>query len=177
MTADGFINNLSGRTPPIEDFTFHAIVATSNPGNGGPCNTLAAAKGTVYEELVQKTRGVLGNLCEQKFDPVFDAISDSMLSSALSCEWKIPTPPEGETFDTSKVNVQFKNNANGKVHNIGWVPNKEACAKVENGWYYNKEKNPTKVIVCEQTCDWIQSKEEGSITITFGCETIPATIV
>ena len=176
MTADGFTDSLSDLSTPAEDFTFHAIVATSNPGNGGPCNKLAAARGTVYEELVQKTKGVLGNLCEQKFTPVFDAISDSMISSTLSCEWKIPEPPKGETFDTNEVNVQFTS-SKGKVHNIGWVPGSDECSKVEHGWYYNKEKNPTKVIVCGQTCEWIQRKDKGNISITFGCETIVATIV
>jgi hypothetical protein len=54
--------------------------------------------------------------------------------------------------------------------------NQGKCDEVEYGWYYDDNKNPKKIILCDQTCDYIKSVEDGRIDIQFGCETIPAVI-
>ncbi|MCP4602528.1 MAG: hypothetical protein GY847_18760 [Proteobacteria bacterium] len=161
MTAPQFINQMAARNPSITDFFFHGITATKG---------CAAERGVVYETLVQQTGGIWGELCDQNFDPVFDAIIEAMISSSMSCEWEIPEPPEGEEFDKEMVNLEFKDN-DSKMHRIGHVVSKDDCDKVENGWYYDSEDDPTKIFVCSQTCDWIKEHKDGEISIQFGCET------
>ena len=168
MPADQFIDGL--KNLGIEDFIFHAIVSSQDPGVEGPCNNLSAARGVVYENIVQQTNGVLGDLCNQDFDPVFDAIADMMIGTSISCKWDIPDPPEDETFDKNMVNLEFRESEKA-THLIGFVSSKDKCKDVEHGWYYNKENNPTKIIVCPQTCEWIQGQADGEISIQFGCET------
>jgi uncharacterized protein YegL len=50
----------------------------------------------------------------------------------LECEWGIPDPPEGETFDRDMVNVVFSQ-PTVKDMIIGRV-NQGKCDEVENGW-------------------------------------------
>ncbi len=170
-TAAQFTNRLAGNLDPsIEEFTFHAITAAQGPNTLGPCKDLAAARGTVYEKLVSQTGGVHGDLCQQDFDPVFDAIADAMLGSSISCEWVIPEPPEGETFDAEKVNLVFEDDDDNE-DDIGYVIDQSQCDDVEHGWYYDDNNDPSSIHVCPQTCDWIKGQTEGKISIQFGCET------
>jgi hypothetical protein len=38
------------------------------------------------------------------------------------------------------------------------------------GWHYDDPKNPTKIILCQSTCDSVQQKS-GKIDIVLGCDT------
>ncbi len=86
------------------------------------------------------------------------------------CDWGIPEPPEGETFDKTMVNVQFTEPGMDPV-NIGKAPSEAGCSQVQDGWYYDNEDNPTTIIACPQTCEYITSVVDGRIDIQFGCET------
>ena len=48
------------------------------------------------------------------------------------------------------------------------------CANVEHGWYYDNAMLPTEVLVCPQTCEWIQGQPGAQIDIQFGCATVVA---
>ncbi len=174
--AQTFVNQMALLSPPFDQFTFHAIVATMEPEAAcamdppHPCCTLAADEGTIYEELVAATGGVLGDLCEQDFQPVFDQLAAEVADVPLACEWAIPDPPEGQIFDSGKVNVEFVD-GDGEHHLIGHVDSFEECDDVTHGWYYDDNANPTTIYVCPQTCDWIRGDLEASIVIQFGCTT------
>jgi hypothetical protein len=176
-----FINAMSGVTPPVTDFTFHAISSAVgwedltcifNPLN--PCCLLfAPAKGTVYEELVLQTGGVWGDLCLQDFQPIFDQLATVMSDVTIACEWDLPEPPEGETFDPTLVNVEFVD-GQSQAHTLGYVADPADCSLVEHGWYYDCPDDPQAIHVCPQTCEWIQGQEGAEIHIILGCETVIA---
>jgi hypothetical protein len=172
----------------FEDYQFNGIFAYMSKddacaiSSSEPCCTYAAPEGQTevwidaYAELVQMTGGVSGDLCLQDFDPVFDELAGSVIASAeINCEWEIPDPPEGETLDPDKVNVEFID-GEGNSHIIGHIESAEQCDQVENGWYYDDPENPTMVYVCSQTCEWIQGDEGAQINVQFGCETEPADV-
>jgi hypothetical protein len=131
----------------------------------------AATPGSVYASLVQQTGGVAGDLCLQNLKPVFDQLALGIVSAAkLDCGWLIPPPPAGETFNKDKVNVVFTPSA-GTPTTIGKVGSKADCG-AQGGWYYDDGQNPTAVLLCESTCQTIQSDDQGRIDIKFGCDTV-----
>jgi hypothetical protein len=171
---------LQGVDSQFQKYTFHSIYAFTGPAAiGTPCFDItfqkAAAEGIVYRELVQMTGGAQGDLCLQDFGPVFAALGQNVIAgSGLSCEWTIPPPPNGDTLDKNKVNVDYTPTG-GAAQTIGFVSDSGQCGSVQNGWYYDNYDSPTKVLVCPQTCSVIQQGGGGArIDIKFGCEQVIA---
>ena len=178
LPADDFINQWTALSPNLVNFVAHGIVSSDDPDAacdaGTACCTLAASQGTVYQELIMQTGGVEGNLCDQEFQPIFQAVAQQVVAGAtLSCSYVIPEPPEGETFDKDQVNVEFEDGMGGSLE-IGRVNDPSFCGDVTDGWYYDDPDDPKVINVCPQTCDKIQGFAEASIAIKFGCATIPA---
>ena len=180
-----FEQELLTRNPKFDRFFFHSIYSYLSKedacalGRDEPCCTYAApdGEGTVYRELVEKTGGVSGNLCAQDFDPIFDLFAESVIENAhLHCSWSLPSPPEGESLDPTKVNVEFVDGS-GKKHLLGYVEEENSCSKVEHGWYYDNAANPSTVLTCPQTCDWVQDEPGATMNILFGCETESAEVI
>jgi hypothetical protein len=172
MDAGTFDAMFTALEPDFADYVFHAIVA-SQPPFVPPCTFISAARGQVYIDLVDATGGVFGDLCDQDFGPVFDAISEKVQTEApLACEWDIPEPPEGQMFDPMKVNVEFT--VNGMTTEIGYVESAAECQNVTDGWYYDDPLMPTKILFCPQTCAKVQNAMGATVDIKFGCATKPA---
>lgn len=133
----------------------------------------AAALGSVYVDLVAQTQGVAGDLCLQDFAPVFDALAQSVIgASRVDCEWDIPPPPAGQSFDIGRVNVQYT--ASGAAAQpILHVPSSAECG-AQGGWFYNDVANPTRVLACPTTCATIQNDPGAQIDVLFGCKTVNA---
>ena len=130
----------------------------------------AAAVGTVYEELVQRTVGVKGDLCEQNFAPVFDALAKAVVStSGLECSWAIPAAPSGETFDRDRVNVQYTV-AGTAAQSLLQVADAAACGD-RSGWHYDDAGNPTRIVACATTCSELQQDAAAQVDVLFGCST------
>jgi hypothetical protein len=127
----------------------------------------AATVGTVYQELATQTGGVAADLCLQDFDPVFDALAkDVVMNADIACDWAIPTPPTGQTLDPDKVNVNFTQ-PDGVVVPLGRIPPGEMCNGRE-GWYYDDDSKPMKVISCPMSCDRFKAAG-GKVDVLFGC--------
>lgn len=130
----------------------------------------AAAVGTVYEQLVQRTMGIKGDLCEQNFAPVFDALAEAVVStSGLECSWAIPAAPSGETFDRDRVNVQYSL-SRGAAQSLLQVANAAACAG-RSGWHYDDAGKPTRIVACANTCAELQQDPAAQVDVLFGCST------
>lgn len=178
LPAADFTTMFTGLSPHLVSFVTHGIISSEDPdascAAGTSCCTLAADQGTVYQELIAQTGGVEGNLCDQQFQPIFQAVAQQVIGGAgLACTYTIPPPPPGETFDKDQVNVEFEDGMGNKLE-IGRVDDFAACAGVSNGWYYDDPNEPTRILVCPQTCDTVQGFSSAAVAIKFGCETIPA---
>jgi len=166
--------------PLLAGYKFHGIFAPMSKDDAcaidpsEPCCEFAAPLDptldwNAYQTLVDGTGGVMGDLCLQDFDPVFDALAADVISSSeINCEWAIPDPPDDMDLDPNLVNVEFVHDGDSYV--VGRVESAEDCDDVTNGWYYDDNENPTMIYVCPQTCEWFQSEEDASLTIHFGCE-------
>jgi hypothetical protein len=181
MDAGSFHNAFVALNPEYANYVFHAIVAFEAPDplecalGANCCLTLiplAEAVGEVYLQLVQQTGGVAGDLCDQQFGPVFNQIAMSVQQTVpLSCEFEIPPPPEGDTFDSTKVNVEIE--IDGVEQDVYYVENEAAC-NGGDGWYYLPDAvDPTHVHMCPTTCSSLQAAGEATVDILFGCATIP----
>ncbi len=152
--------------PSYADYKLHGIVSLTN------CPQTADI-GDVYIDLGDQTDGVLGDLCDQDFQPLFDLLSTEVISgSSLSCQYDIPAPPDGSEFDPTEVNIDFDDGSGPDT--IGYVDNAGACAGVVDGWYYDNPFDPTTIFACPQTCERFQDLASATIDIRFGCATVPA---
>jgi hypothetical protein len=130
----------------------------------------AAEIGAVYQQLVNETQGVAGDLCDQNFAPVFDALAKAVIQgSGLACEWSIPSAPAGQTFDRAKVNVRYAAGGGGPM-SLLQVPNVGTCAD-RLGWYYDDSLDPRQILVCPAACALLQNDVQASFEVLFGCET------
>jgi hypothetical protein len=173
MTAAEFIAWANGQFGA--DWMFHGIVSkTDRTGDNATaqCEEYSANEGAVYKELIAGTGGVFGDLCVQKdneFDVVFDQITTEVITHVkMPCQWTLPVPPGDEVLDPQKVNVVFEDGATSLE--LGKVSQEADCAAVEHGWYYDDAAAPTKIIVCPQTCQWIQGRPDAQMLIKFGCQ-------
>ena len=167
LDAVSFDNQFKALDPSYLEYKLHGIVSMQE------CED-AAAVGNVYIILGQLTGGLLSDLCDQDFQPVFDLLATEVIGgSVLACEWAIPEPPMGETLDPNQVNVEF-DDGQGMVETIGRVDDPTACAGVADGWYYDDPAAPTMILACPQTCERMQDAMMASVSIQLGCATIPA---
>lgn len=93
--------------------------------------------------------------------------------SQVACEFAMPEPAPGETIDPAKVNVQYTPGSGGNPSTIGQVSDAAACTS--GGWYYDNPAEPTKIVLCPDTCQAVQSDTEAKIRVVLGCATTPAT--
>lgn len=181
MAAQTFHDALVALNPEYASYIFHAIVAFEAPDplecfGGASCCAgpipLSADVGDVYIELVNSSGGVAGDLCDQEFGPVFNQIAQSVQTTVpLACEWDIPDPPEGETFDPTKVNVELT--LDGVLEEVYFVESANDCMGGD-GWYYLPDNvAPEQIRICPETCLRVQDATEASVDILFGCETVP----
>src|SRR5262249_11781416 len=96
------------------------------------------------------------------------------ISTPLPCEWNIPDPPPGSTFDKNKVNVQFVPPGGAAAVDFGNVANAGECATAgRDAWYYDNNDAPTKVLACPNTCSSTLKNSAGAeVDVLFGCDTV-----
>ena len=136
------------------------------------CSPISAAEGKVYKQLVQQTGGVIGDLCTQNFAPVFTDMGTAVIQgSSISCEYAIPTVPDGGVIDPTKVNVSYTGGGASMGTPILHVPGGAAGCGQKGGWYYDNPASPTKIIMCPTTCTALQGNASGKVDVIFGCET------
>jgi hypothetical protein len=86
--------------------------------------------------------------------------------ATLSCEFKLPTPPQGKTLDINTVNVVYTPGA-GTSGSLTY--NKDCTGGA--GWHYDDANAPAKIVLCQGTCGTVQADKSGKIDIVTGCAT------
>ena len=87
----------------------------------------------------------------------------------LGCDWQLPPPPMGEKFAASKTNVQLT--LDGTLEQLGKTQGPADCG-MRDGWHYDDEAAPARVVVCPSTCARIQAAREAKVDVLFGCDTM-----
>jgi hypothetical protein len=92
-----------------------------------------------------------------------------MQAARLACTFMVPPPPPGEMLDPFRVNVTFTPSANPtQAFGISIVPGRNDCGPM-GGWYVDDLTNPTKLTLCDASCQKVNSAGEGSLSLLFGC--------
>jgi hypothetical protein len=128
-------------------------------------NAIAAAGGGLPQALlVDTTQDITG---------AFSAALDEIRKVAFSCDFALPTPPEGLAIDPMKINVIFNDGNGGMTKTFVNVKDASGCAMAPmNGWYYDNQIKPTKVTLCDQACDIVRGAVMGQVDIAYGCAII-----
>jgi hypothetical protein len=72
-------------------------------------------------------------------------------------------------LDPFKVSVTFTPVANpAQAFGIGIVASRNDCGAM-GGWYVDDLNNPTKLTLCDASCQKVNSAGEGSVSVLFGC--------
>ncbi len=161
MTAADFTAAFDALGSSYEHFTAHSLV--TNPDATGDFVDLSATSGGVFYQ---------DGLDGDSYSSFVEGVMEQLQGTPLSCEYTIPDPPEGQTFDPTRVNVEYEHDGQSVV--LGNVVDVEACEQAGAGWYYDDPVAPTTIHVCPYTCGVFNTIESGSIEIVFGCTTIPA---
>ena len=151
------------------EYTFHAI-ASEDTGGGRECGG-AADVGYQYYALSGMTDGLEISICTSDWTTVFDELARHVTETApLPCDFAIPEPPEDETLDYGRVNVEYTPSS-GDPYLIPSVGTESACAGA-GGWYYDDPDAPTEIHLCPSSCATVGADPEGRISLALGCETV-----
>ena len=165
-SADTFmaaVNELEPTTQMWSNWRYSAIYSFSPCGIGNDV-------GVVHADLVERTRGVSGDICLQNFKPVFDDLAGQVVNVVtLTCDWQIPPTPSGERFDPAKTNVQLT--LEGNPEQLGKAPTASDCG-TRDGWRYDTDSAPRRVIARPSTCTRIQAARDARVDLLFGCKTV-----
>jgi hypothetical protein len=93
----------------------------------------------------------------------FQKAIQTIKQNALSCDYTIPAPPNGETLETGKVNVVYKSGSSTET-----ISYNQSCAG-GTGWKYDDPQKPTRILMCDGSCATVKSA--GSVDVLFGCTT------
>jgi hypothetical protein len=124
---------------------------------------IAQSGGTGKAFIVDTT----GNVGQQFIDAL-----NAIRGAALACEYLIPQP-EGGVIDPKKVNVQYTPGSGGAPEIWPKYDNEATCPPNGDGWYYDNDASPSKVILCPGTCAKVKQDSKGQIDVLFGCQTKP----
>src|SRR5690606_4904346 len=98
------------------------------------------------------------------------AAIDQIRTEAISCELGIPPHPMGGTFDADKVDVSYT--LDGDSTRFDYEPDCE----VSGAWHYDDEDDPTLIVLCPETCTFVQSTPGAELNVDFLCEDRPVVV-
>jgi Mg-chelatase subunit ChlD len=96
-----------------------------------------------------------------------DALRD-IRKQSLGCDYVVPKG--GATpIDYDTVNVDFT--AAGRRESFYYVSKPADCTlKPDSTWYYDDPNDPTKIVLCPDTCSAVTSAPTARIDIAYGCK-------
>lgn len=151
-------------------WTFHSIVGWKRgtaPLSTSKCPD-AVNTGSTYQRLSQLTGGIIDSVCESNYKSVLDNVATGIVQK-LSCELEIPTSTQGQPVDPNKVVVQFTPTG-GAASALTQVTDESKCASTPNGWYYDDNSAPSKILICQNSCGSLGTTTGGGkLEILAGC--------
>jgi len=134
------------------------------------CST-AENPGAQYQQLSKLTGGVVDSVCETDYSSVFDNIAKGLVTR-LGCEFAFPKSTTGGVTDPSAVVVNYTPGAGG-AKALTQVTDQSKCGGVTDGWYYDDNAAPTRIVFCPTTCSSVGADTSGKIEIAVGCKAPP----
>lgn len=98
----------------------------------------------------------------------FTSALNAIKQHAVSCDYVVPSPPNGQVLDPSAVNVSITATGGSPAT----LPYDPACAGGV-GWHYDDATAPTRIVMCSTSCDSLKAAP-AKVDIFFGCKTAVA---
>ena len=160
-SADATQANTLENAVAIADRTFKGTpsVPTFVIGVGSELTSLdkiASAGGTNKATIVDATADARKQ---------FLAALENIRKVAIPCDYDIP---EG-TIDPKLTNVTYT--AGNQTRQMLYTKDAAGCDKAPNGegWYFDNEAAPKKVIICKAVCDFLKLDDSANVDLVFGC--------
>ncbi len=152
---------------------FFGCIGGPQPGCTGPYGD-AADIGRIHYETSELTGGTRYSICAMDWTAVFTSLTAAVaVPTTLPCVYLVPEPPEGMTFDRTRVNILYTPGTGAAPAFLPFVgtPSGGDCSGAAGGWYYDNPTTPTQILLCPTTCSSVSADTTGRIDIALGCET------
>jgi hypothetical protein len=153
----------------MQGVTATPSISTYVLGVGGSLdalNQIAKAGGTGQAYIVSDSQNVSAE--------VVMALNKIRGQTVLPCEFQIPAPDPGQTFDYDKVNLSYTTSA-GQKSAIGYAPDVATCNMAALAWRYDNARAPSKIVLGDATCKSVTSAG-GKLDIALHCPTVPVVL-
>lgn len=154
-------------TAQARKYIWHSIISKPFADPVPSSNICSGAAGTSvdYQELSKLTGGLMDEVCKTDYSGVLDNIAKAVVDK-LGCEL---TYPKAEAADPTKLVVQYTpQGQQGKP--LTQVTDPSKCAGVSDGWYYDDNNNPAKIILCPSMCTTANASPGAKIEALVGCK-------
>jgi hypothetical protein len=98
---------------------------------------------------------------------LLDALG-AIRGAILDCDFPLPEASGGVEVEPALVNVNFTPSS-GTKSRLVQVSGEAGCDKGD--WYYDDIMNPTRIVLCKNTCDAVTTDAMASLEILLGCAT------
>ena len=153
-------------TAAARNYVFHSIIGVTQGNPTVKCPS-AVNIGAQYQVLSNLTGGLMLPVCATDYSPIFQEIANGIVGS-LACEFVMPTASGGAAIDPANVSMQYTPQGGAPV-TIPRVNDATQCSG--DGWYYDNNTTPTKLLLCPTTCTTAQTGTGGKVDILVGCLT------
>ena len=186
LTAEAITEHVEGRasatlgapwSPGLAagSYQWNGVICKDGIGTSTCLLAFGAPEATL--SLISSTGGKLGNLDDASragtsdpFAALLDELATVVIAGAkVRCDYGVPPPPAGQTFDRDRVNVLYRSGA-------GELTFPRAPLGVECGdkaaWKFDDDVAPTRVELCPAACAQVQGDPLAEVAVKFGCETV-----
>jgi hypothetical protein len=94
---------------------------------------------------------------------LLDAV-ELIRGKSISCELDIPAPPAGKKLDPDKVNVHYSGASQADTS----LKYGTSC-KGDVAWHYDDATQPTKILLCDETCATVKADSKAKLGVEFAC--------
>ena len=155
-------------------YTFHSICGWDDgtPFLTGPKCSTAYNIGIEYQKLSTLTGGIIDSVCKLDYSGVLQNLAQG-ITTKLSCELAVPQMGGGPV-DPSMVAVRFTPPGE-EPRLLEQLTDGSKCKAGSESWYYDDPAQPTRIVLCAETCSAINAGAGGRLEILAGCPTPPPT--
>ncbi|MEM9195988.1 MAG: hypothetical protein AAGF12_42875, partial [Myxococcota bacterium] len=136
----------------------------------------ATSQGRTYWDLAEATTGTRFSICSASWDPLFDALTESIVaSSALPCTYALPDPPDGFVLSQDEIAVSLEQSGTER-RVFGPAGSEGDCAAIADGiesqWYLDDNMDPSFLTLCPAVCQLVESGDPDTqrLDVILGCD-------
>jgi hypothetical protein len=151
-------------------YVFHSIVSMpfgSTPPTTARCAT-SDGTSVQYQNLSVLTNGLIDEVCKTDYSGVLDKLAQNVVDK-LGCELTYPT---ADAADPTKLVVRYTPSGQSG-QNLTQVTDASKCGQVADGWHYDDNAAPTKIILCPTMCNTANAGAGSKIEALVGCKGQP----